>query len=170
MSVLLDPEPAIIGTRPFVTLTTVLMTMRSSSSLIAGVSPVVPQGTRPWMPLWIWNSTIPSRASTSTSPFLNGVTIAVKAPLNISLLQLEVSVEAPNRLLHPSRGYHASYLYLRRRNHAYRDARLAQRSEHPGRVTGAVEHPGPDHRDLAQVFFSLGLAAEQARDLAGEPP
>ena len=112
MSVLLDPEPAITGTRPFAILTTVFMTMRSSSSVMAGVSPVVPQGTRPWMPLWTWNSTIPSKASTSTSPFLKGVTRAVNAPLNISLLQLEVPVQNPYRFFYPSCRQYASHLYL----------------------------------------------------------
>ena len=55
------------------------------------------------MPCWIWNSTIPSRASTSTSPFLKGVTRAVNAPLNISLLQLEVPVQNSYRFFYPFR-------------------------------------------------------------------
>src|SRR5215203_738210 len=155
MSVLLDPEPAITGTRPFVTLTTVLMTMRSSSSLIAGVSPVVPQGTRPWMPLWIWNSTIPSRASTSTSPFLKGVTRAVNAPLNISLLQLEVPVQNYYRFFYPCRRQDASHLYLGGGDEPYRDAGLPERREHPRRITRTVEHPRPDHGDLAELLFTL---------------
>src|SRR3712207_2870139 len=112
MPVLLEPVPAMTGILPFVTLTTVLMTRRSSASVIEGVSPVVPQGTRPWMPCSIWNSTSPSSASTSTSPFLKGVTSAVNAPLNISLLQLEVPVQDPHRFFYPSRRQHASHLYL----------------------------------------------------------
>src|SRR3712207_5714035 len=95
MSVLLEPVPAITGTLPFVTLTTVLMTSLSSASVIEGVSPLVPHGTSPWMPCPIWNSTSPSSASTSTSAFLNGVTSAVYAPLIISLLQLEIPVQGP---------------------------------------------------------------------------
>src|SRR5215217_9054320 len=131
MSVLLEPVPATTGTRPFATRTTVSTTSRSSSSLIAGVSPVVPQGTRPLTPCWIWNSTIPSSASTSTSPFLKGVTRAVNVPLNISLLQIEVPVKLPDSLFNPLRWYHACYLNLRGRDHSNGDAGLAQRSEHP---------------------------------------
>src|ERR671914_831748 len=130
MSVLLEPVPATTGTLPFVTRTTVSTTMRSSASLIAGVSPVVPQGTRPLTPCWIWNSTMPSRASTSTSPFLNGVTRAVNAPLNISLLQFKVLVEAPDRLLHLLRLYNTRYLNLRGRDHPDRDVSSPQRAEH----------------------------------------
>src|SRR3712207_5963804 len=137
MSVLLEPVPAITGTLPFATLTTVLMTSLSSASVIEDVSPVVPHGTSPWMPCPIWNSTSPSGASTSTSPLLNGVTSAVYAPLNISLLQLEIPVQDPHRLLHPFRGQHARDLYLRGRDHPDGDAGLAQRGEHPGRVAGA---------------------------------
>src|SRR5215210_6710404 len=122
MSVLFEPVPATTGTRPPETLTTVLMTSRSSFSLMAGVSPVVPQGTRPWTPPWIWNSTIPSRASTSTSPFRKGVTRAVNAPLNISLLQLEVPVQNSYRFFYPAGRQYASHLYLRGRDEPDRDA------------------------------------------------
>src|SRR5215216_2657002 len=170
MSVLLEPVPATTGTRPFATRTTVSTTTRSSSSLMAGVSPVVPQGTRPLTPCCIWNSTMPSRASTSTSPFLNGVTRAVNVPLNISLLQLEVPMKLPNRLFNPFRRYDACYLNLRGRDHPYGDARLAQRSEHPRGVTGTVEHPGPHHRDLAEILLALDHAAQKVGHLAREPP
>ncbi len=112
MSVLLEPVPAIIGTLPLATRTTVSTTIRSSASLIAGVSPVVPQGTRPLIPWPIWNSTMPSRASTSTSPLRNGVTRAVNAPLNISLLQLEAPVQNPYRLFYPAGRQDARHLYL----------------------------------------------------------
>src|SRR5215213_6856167 len=148
MSVLLEPVPATMGTRPPATLTTVLTTSLSSSSLMAGVSPVVPQGTRPWTPFCIWNSTMPSMASTSTSPFLKGVTRAVNAPLNISLLQLEVPVQNPYCLFYPSCGQHASHLNLGGGDEPYRDAGLPERPEHPGGVSGAVEHPRPDDGDL----------------------
>src|SRR3712207_8413215 len=113
------------GNRPAATRTTVSTTTRSASSPRAGVSPVVPQGTSPLTPCSIWNSTNPSSASTSTSPFLNGVMRAVNVPLNISLLQFEVFVEAPDRLLHPLRRYYACYLNLRGRDHPYGDTRLA---------------------------------------------
>src|SRR4028119_546260 len=155
MSVLFEPVPATTGTRPFATLTTVLMTRRSSSSVMAGVSPVVPQGTRPWMPLWIWNSTIPSRASTSTSPFLNGVTRAVNAPLNISLLQIEVPVQNPYRLFYAPGGQHARNLYFRRGDEPYGDAGLPERREHPCRVPRTVQHPRAHYRDLAELLFAL---------------
>src|SRR5215203_5125963 len=127
-----------MGTLPLATRMTVSTTTRSSASLIAGVSPVVPQGTSPLTPCCIWNSTRPSRASTSTSPFLNGVTRAVNTPLNISLLQFEVFVEAPDRLLHLARRYDTCYLYLRGRDHPDRDTHAPQSVEHPRRIAGAV--------------------------------
>src|SRR5215210_4353718 len=163
LSVLFEPVPATTGTRPLTTRTAVSMTSRSSDSLRVGDSPVVPQGTRPWMPCCIWNSTRFSRASTSTSPFLNGVMRAVNAPLNISLLQFEVLVEAPDRLFYSLRRHHARYLYLRGRDHPDRDAGFSQGSEHLCRVTGTVQHPGPDDRNLAQVFLSLDFAAQGCR-------
>src|SRR4028119_126104 len=164
MPVLLEPVPAITGTRPPATLTTVPMTSLSSASLMDGVSPVVPHGTSPWMPCPIWNSTRFSSASTSTSPFRNGVTSAVNAPLNISLLQLEVPVQDPHGLLHPVRGQHARYLYLRGRDHPDGDARPAQGGEHPGRVARTVQHPRADHGDLAEVTLPLDHAAQGVRD------
>src|SRR5215218_5110840 len=170
MSVLLEPVPATTGTRPFATRTTVSTTSRSSSSLIAGVSPVVPQGTRPLTPCWIWNSTMPSSASTSTSSFLNGVTRAVNVPLNISLLQFEVLMKLSDRFFNPLRRYDACYLNLRGRDHPYGDARLAQRGEHSRRVSGTVEHPGPHDRDLAEVLFTLDRAAQKVGHLARDPP
>src|SRR5215207_10132720 len=128
---------------------------RSSSSVMAGVSPVVPQGTRPWMPPWIWNSTMPSRASTSTFPFLKGVTRAVNAPLNISLLQLEVPVQNSYCFFYPSRRQYASHLYLRGGDEPYRDTGLPERREHSRRVTWAVEHPRPHDRDLTKLLLAL---------------
>src|SRR5918997_368062 len=113
---------------------------------------------------------MPSRASTSTSPFRNGVTRAVNAPLNISLLQFEACVEATDRLLHPIRRYNTCYLYLRGRDHPYRDVGLAQSGKHPRSVAGTVEHPGPDDRDLAEPLLALDLAAQGGSHLASEPP
>src|SRR5215213_3454466 len=169
MSVLLDPDPATTGTRPLATLTTVRITRRSSSSVMAGVSPVVPQGTRPWMPPWIWNSTMPSSASTSTSPFRNGVTRAVNAPLNISLLQLEIPVQNSNRFFYSACRQYASHLYLGGRDEPYGDARLPERREHPRRVAGTVEHPRPDDGDLAQLLLALNPPAQRFCYLSGEP-
>src|SRR5215204_2629417 len=170
MSVLLEPVPAITGTRPFATRTTVSTTRRSSASLMAGVSPVVPQGTSPLAPCCIWSSTIPSSASTSTSPFLKGVRRAVKVPLNISLLQFEVSVQGPYRLFYPLGGQHAGHLDLRGGDHPYRDPHLPERGEHAGSVTRTVQHTGPHHRDLAELLLALDHAAQRAGHLAREPP
>src|SRR5215210_5096864 len=166
LAVLFDPVPATTETRPLVMRTTVSMTSRSSSSLRVGDSPVVPQGTRPCMPWAIWNSTRPSKASTSTSPFLNGVTRAVNAPLNISLLQFKVLVEAPDRLLNLLRLYNTRYLNLRGRDHPDRDVRSPQRADHLRSVAGPVEHPRPHDTHLAKVFFPLDRAAQRSRDLA----
>src|SRR5215217_3462584 len=170
MSVLLEPVPAMTGTLLLVTRTTVSTTRRSSASLIAGVSPVVPQGTRPLTPCWIWNSTIPSSASTSTSPFLKGVTRAVKVPLNISLLQFEVSVQDLYPLFYPFGGQHARDLDLRGGDHPNRDASPPKRSEHTSSVTRPVQHTGPDDRDLAQPLLTLDLPAQRVGNLACEPP
>src|ERR671910_1153842 len=101
------------------------------------------------MPLCIWNSIIPSKASTSTSPFLKGVTTAVNAPLNISLLQLEVPVQNSHRFFYPSCRQYASNLYLGGGDEPDRDAGLPERREHPRRIAGAVEHPRPHHGDLS---------------------
>src|SRR5215213_2253394 len=99
------------------------------------------------MPPWIWNSTMPSKASTSTSPFLKGVTRAVSAPLNISLLQLEVPVQNSYRFFYPPCRQYASHLYLGGGDEPYRDAGLPERGEHPRRVARAVKHPRPDDGD-----------------------
>ncbi len=121
------------------------------------------------MPCWIWNSTIPSSASTSTSPFLKGVTRAVKAPLNISLLQLEVPVQNPYRFFYPSGRQYASNLYLRGGDEPYGDARLPERREHPRSVTRAVEHPRPDDGDLAELLLALDPPIQRVGDPAREP-
>src|SRR3954447_16411153 len=165
MPVLFEPVPATTGTRPLVTRTTVSMTIRSSSSLKAGLSPVVPQGTRPFTPCRIWNSTRPSRASTSTSPFLNGVTRAVNVPLNISLLQFEILMEAPDRLIHLLRWYNTCYLDLRGRDHPDRDPGLPQGAEQPRRIAGTVEHPRPHDAYLAEVLRPFDLSAQGLCDL-----
>src|SRR5215212_10303065 len=101
----------------------------------------------------------------STAPFLNGVIRAVNAPLNISLLQFEILVEAPDRPLHLLRRYNTRHLDLRGRDHPYRDARPPQSVEHPRGVAGPVEHPGPHHGDLAELFFPLYSSAQRLRDL-----
>src|SRR5262245_9955072 len=79
----LDPVPAITGTRPRATRTTSRTTATCSSCVSVAASPVEPHGTRPWMPLAICASTSAASARVSTSPARNGVTRAVRAPLNI---------------------------------------------------------------------------------------
>src|ERR1700759_503627 len=80
-SVELEPAPAITGTRPLACSTQSSITRACSSWLRVGDSPVVPQGTSPWVPSAICQSTRARKASSSTLPFLNGVTSAVREPL-----------------------------------------------------------------------------------------
>ena len=83
-SVLLLPVPASTLTRAPATSTHSWMTRLCSSQVSVGDSPVVPQGTRPVMPFWTWNSTLARKAASShlaPSPLpVKGVTRAVKAP------------------------------------------------------------------------------------------
>src|SRR5262245_6608813 len=50
-----------------------------------GLSPVVPTGTRPLVPSPICQSTMSRKAFSSSEPFLNGVTSAVKEPRKLVL-------------------------------------------------------------------------------------
>ena len=75
-TVLLEPAPAITGTRPSAARTTSSMTVSCSSWLSVGLSPVVPTGTRPDEPSEICQSTIDLSASRSNFPSENGVTSA----------------------------------------------------------------------------------------------
>src|SRR5262245_2083747 len=50
-----------------------------------GLSPVVPTGTSPLVPSAICQSTISRKAFSSSTPFLNGVTSAVKEPRKLVL-------------------------------------------------------------------------------------
>src|SRR5581483_1530439 len=56
-----------------------------SSCDSVGLSPVVPTGTRPLVPSAICHSTISRNAFSSSEPFLNGVTSAVKEPRKLVL-------------------------------------------------------------------------------------
>src|SRR5580700_11532184 len=56
-----------------------------SSCDSVGLSPVVPTGTSPQVPSAICQSTSPRNACSSSEPFLNGVTSAVKEPLKLVL-------------------------------------------------------------------------------------
>src|SRR4030081_3623644 len=76
----LEPAPAITGTRPFASSMHHSTTRLCSSWLTVGLSPVVPTGTRPWVPSAICQLTNPRKAASSSEPFLNGVTKAVNEP------------------------------------------------------------------------------------------
>ena len=56
LAVLFEPQPAMTGTLPPATSTAVATRSAHSSSVRVGVSPVVPQGTRPEMPAAICRS------------------------------------------------------------------------------------------------------------------
>ena len=78
-----DPAPATTGTRPFTCSTVISTTRRCSSIVIVAASPVLPQGTRKWMPSSICQSMRARNALSSSVLFeLNGVTIAVPHPDN----------------------------------------------------------------------------------------
>jgi hypothetical protein len=53
-----------------------------SAWLSVGLSPVVPTGTRPWVPFSTCQSTCARKAASSTRPPLKGVTSAVNDPWN----------------------------------------------------------------------------------------
>src|SRR6202047_1560744 len=76
----LEPAPAITGTLPLASSTHHSTTRLCSSWLTVGLSPVVPTGTRPWVPSAICQLTRPRKAASSSEPFLNGVTKAVNEP------------------------------------------------------------------------------------------
>jgi hypothetical protein len=63
--------------RPAAALITVSMTRRRSVSSRVVPSPVVPQGTTPWMPAATWRSTMRFRPAQSGVPSRKGVMIAV---------------------------------------------------------------------------------------------
>src|SRR5437868_1310397 len=82
-AVLLEPAPAITGTRRLTTSTVNSTTRWCSWWERVADSPVVPQGTIPLVPLAICHSIRSPKALSSTLPFLNGVTMAINAPVNI---------------------------------------------------------------------------------------
>src|SRR3979490_1924846 len=81
----LEPAPAITGTRPLASSTHHSTTRLCSSWLTVGLSPVVPTGTRPLVPSAICQLTSERKAASSSEPFLNGVTKAVKEPRKLVL-------------------------------------------------------------------------------------
>src|SRR5665647_1864595 len=60
-----------------------------SSWLTVGLSPVVPTGTRPWVPSAICQLTRARKAASSSEPFLNGVTKAVNEPRKFVLAAMD---------------------------------------------------------------------------------
>src|SRR6185312_16241731 len=73
--------PAITGTRPAASSTQISTTRICSSWLKVGDSPVVPQGTSPWLPCSICHETSLRNAPSSTLPFFIGVIRAGMEPL-----------------------------------------------------------------------------------------
>ena len=82
-SVELDPVPAITGTLLFAASIHKSIILSCSSWFKVGDSPVVPEGTSPWVPWFICHSTKSWKDFSSISPFLNGVINAVIDPLKI---------------------------------------------------------------------------------------
>src|SRR6185295_5737499 len=82
-AVLLEPDPAMTGTRLLTTSTVSSITRWCSWCERVADSPVVPQGTIPLVPLAICHSMRSPKARSSTLPFRNGVTMAINAPVNM---------------------------------------------------------------------------------------
>src|SRR6266850_680538 len=85
----LEPAPAITGTRPLASSMHHSTTRLCSSWLTVGLSPVVPTGTRPWVPSAICQLTRERKDASSSEPFLNGVTKAVNDPRNFVLAAMD---------------------------------------------------------------------------------
>ena len=80
-TVLFEPAPAITGARPAEASMQTSITRLCSSWLSVGDSPVVPTGTRHFVPSVTCQSTNARNVSSSNSPDMsNGVTIAVIDP------------------------------------------------------------------------------------------
>src|SRR5258705_11340115 len=73
-----EPAPAITGTRPRTSSMHHSTTRLCSTWLTVGLSPVVPTGTRPWVPSAICQCTRERKAASSTERFFNGGTKAAK--------------------------------------------------------------------------------------------
>src|SRR6267154_2871267 len=85
----LEPAPAITGTRPLASSMHHSTTRLCSSWFTVGLSPVVPTGTRPWVPSAICQLTRPRKAASSSEPFLKGVTKAVNDPRKFVLAAMD---------------------------------------------------------------------------------
>src|SRR5258708_10183073 len=86
-----EPAPAITGTFPFATSRQSSTTRLCSLWLSVGDSPVVPHGTRPWVPWSICEAMKFWKPRSSTAPLRNGVIVATNEPWNMDLLR-EASV------------------------------------------------------------------------------
>src|SRR5690348_5002040 len=93
----LEPAPATTGTRPLASSMHHSTTRLCSSWLKVGLSPVVPTGTRPFVPSAICQPTRERNAASSSDPFLNGVTSAVKEPRKLVLAAIKLLPNAPFR-------------------------------------------------------------------------
>src|SRR5262249_14691103 len=94
-----DPVPAMTGTRLLTALITLSITSWCSLWSSVADSPVVPQGTMPFVPFLMWNSTKASRLCQSILPSLKGVTSATIEPANISFSPTD---SAEKHSVHPS--------------------------------------------------------------------
>src|SRR5262249_2718363 len=81
----LEPAPAITGARPRACSMHHSTTCWCSLCESVGLSPVVPTGTSPLVPSASCQSTSPRNASSSSEPFLKGVTSAVNEPWKLVL-------------------------------------------------------------------------------------
>src|ERR1700754_5307472 len=99
----LEPAPATTGTRPLTSSMHHSTTRLCSSWLTVGLSPVVPTGTRPWVPSAICQLTSERNAASSTEPFLNGVTKAVNEPRKFVLVAMDFLQTRASRRLNQSR-------------------------------------------------------------------
>src|SRR5579885_634990 len=83
-AVLYPPAPASTGTLPEASSNVISTTRRCSRRVRVGFSPVVPQGTRKWIPASTWRRTKRRRAGSSRlKSRRNGVTSAVPQPRNL---------------------------------------------------------------------------------------
>src|ERR1700716_415754 len=90
-----EPAPAITGTRPLASSTHHSTTSLCSSWFRVGLSPVVPTGTRPWVPSAICQPTSARKGASPSEPFLNGVTKAVNEPRKLVLAAMDYPPNAP---------------------------------------------------------------------------
>src|ERR1700720_4738494 len=153
----LEPAPAITGTRPLASSTHHSTTRLCSSWLTVGLSPVVPTGTRPWVPSAICQPTSDRKAASSSEPFLNGVTRAVKDPRNFVLAAMDFLQTLV---------YGASFIG---RVNSYRVWRPGERPRHRSKPR-FCRGPGADtcararNKYLARIFNQIDLKLKRSND------